>query len=207
MKFAPLTVCIFAFTAISLLRVGNQHDAFSSALIGESLGTMILCSGEPFNSGKCVGSAYCTACKSCQYCAHCNSGGSCGVCGKRPVRTPSAPSRYEYPAPEKHYAPSSRTTTSPSTGNLNSSPNTSDNRVIKQEEPVPIAPATTESIKVYTVSTATSFRQSPDSQATVLKRLAPGHALYLIDCSDRYWCKVTHLGRTGWVKKLLLVEQ
>ena len=32
-------------------------------------------------SGRCVGSAYCTACKNCSACRWCNSGGSCGVCG------------------------------------------------------------------------------------------------------------------------------
>lgn len=197
MKFTLLTACFIAVATTALLRVGNQRDAFLSA--GESQsdlsGKILLCSGEPYHPGTCVGSAYCTACKNCKYCGHCNSGGSCGVCGKRAGRTPSP--QY-YPAPEKQYTPPSSTARSPGTDNY---------RTIEVEPPTPTAfPPATEK-KVYTVSTATSLRQSADSQAVVLKRLAPGHALYLIDCSDRYWCKVTHLGRTGWVKKQLLVEQ
>lgn len=41
---------------------------------------LAMCYRKAESTGKCTGSAYCTACKTCEYCAYCNSGGSCGVC-------------------------------------------------------------------------------------------------------------------------------
>lgn len=38
-------------------------------------------------TGRCTGSAHCTACTNCKYCKYCNNGGSCGICAGRNRKT------------------------------------------------------------------------------------------------------------------------
>ena len=49
-------------------------------------------------TGRCTGSAYCTACKNCRYCKYCSNGGSCGVCSGGSKRTYKPKPTYTYPS-------------------------------------------------------------------------------------------------------------
>ena len=61
--------------------------------------------------------------------------------------------------------------------------------------------------KVYTrqsVTTRTSLRKSPTASSKVLKRLAVGTKVQVIEQVDKYWCRVLLNGREGYVKAFLL---
>ncbi len=160
---------------------------------------MILCSGKPADEAKCVGSPYCRACKTCNYCAYCSGGGTCGVCSNKRSRLYTPPSPPSYQSQERE-----NIKVVPSYNSTRSAP------PVPKKEIIPESGISHDSnradIKRYSVTTATSLRQAADSQSTVLKRIAFGDELLLIDCSHKYWCKVIHNGKTGWVKKQLLVE-
>lgn len=52
----------------------------------------------------------------------------------------------------------------------------------------------------------TSLRSEPDPQARVMKRLAVGTELELLEKTDRYWWKMKLNGQIGYVKQRLLVS-
>jgi len=152
-----------------------------------------LCSGKTLDSGKCTGSAYCTACTNCKYCKHCNNGGACGVCGKRPATRKSdyynPPSSSSRKKPAKK-APIKKQTPEyvPSTNHASSSTST---------EGIAVQP-------VYIVTLKTSLRQLPDSKAKVILRFKEGDEVVVIDNTGKWWSKVSFKGNIGWVKKGLL---
>jgi SH3-like domain-containing protein len=51
----------------------------------------------------------------------------------------------------------------------------------------------------------TSLRSEPDAQARVMKRLAVGTNLVLLEKTDKYWWKMKLNGQVGYVKQRLLV--
>lgn len=62
----------------------------------------------------------------------------------------------------------------------------------------------TSSYGSFRVTKATSLRERPTSSSGVLRRLAPGDKLQVLEKSERYWWKVSDNGRVGYVKALLL---
>ncbi|MCB0629763.1 MAG: SH3 domain-containing protein [Lewinella sp.] len=56
----------------------------------------------------------------------------------------------------------------------------------------------------YEITQRTSFRSLPDPQATVMKRLAVGTKLELLEKTDSDWWKMKLDGKTGYVKRRLL---
>lgn len=52
----------------------------SEVILSQENKAIAMCGVNPPITGRCTGSAYCTACKNCKYCKYCNSGGVCGVC-------------------------------------------------------------------------------------------------------------------------------
>lgn len=130
---------------------------------------------------RCTGSAYCTACKNCSRCAYCNSGGSCGVCGKS-VRTYRTKKKKKNTSTPKYNIKKST-----------SSPNYQP-AYLKED--------------IYVLKQKTSLRQAANSKSNVLKRLAKNDSVLILDgFSEKYWCKVIHQGKEGWVKKHLLEKR
>lgn len=148
----------------------------------------ILCSGAIIDIGRCTGSAYCTACTTCNYCVYCNNGGSCGVCQKTEIKQPS------------NTSPRSRTKHTKIESSRWTPPN--DTVGIFDSDALQKNGQST-----YEVTAATSLRAYPDSQSAVLKRLAIGEEIIMLDCPYKYWCKVISKGKIGWVKKHLLQEK
>ncbi|MCB0550247.1 MAG: tetratricopeptide repeat protein [Phaeodactylibacter sp.] len=58
----------------------------------------------------------------------------------------------------------------------------------------------------FQVTKATSLRERPTSSSSVLRRLAEGDRLQVIEKTEYYWWKVRDNGRTGYVKAQLLEE-
>lgn len=56
----------------------------------------------------------------------------------------------------------------------------------------------------YQVTKATSLRERPSSSSAVLRRLAVGDQLQVVEKTEHYWWKVSDNGRVGYVKALLL---
>ena len=55
-----------------------------------------------------------------------------------------------------------------------------------------------------TVTTRTSLRKSPTASSKVLKRLAVGTEVKVLEQVNKYWCRVILNGREGFVKSFLL---
>lgn len=64
------------------------------------------------------------------------------------------------------------------------------------------APGT--SLGFFRLTQATSFREGPGSSAKVLKRLAAGDQVEVVEKTSYYWWKAVDNGRVGYVKALLL---
>jgi SH3-like domain-containing protein len=76
-----------------------------------------------------------------------------------------------------------------------------------KETPAPVnppIPSPSHTSPFYLVTTATSLRDSPDSQASVLLRLPPEGRVELLEKTDKYWWKVRYKEKTGWAKAALL---
>lgn len=69
----------------------------------------------------------------------------------------------------------------------------------RKEEPAPA-----QNFGLFQVTKATSFRERPASSSKVLRRLAPGDRLQVVEKTEYYWWKVVDNGRVGYVKALLL---
>ena len=54
------------------------------------------------------------------------------------------------------------------------------------------------------ITKRTSLRKSPTASSKVLKRLAVGTKVQVIEQVDKYWCRVIINGREGFVKSFLL---
>lgn len=132
--------------------------------------------------GRCTGSAYCTACKNCSRCAYCNSGERCGVCRKS-ART---------------YRPKKKKRNT----------NTSKYNIKKLPSSSSVYQPKYSTEDIYILKEKTSLRQTANSKASVLRRLAKNDSVLILDgFSEKYWCKVTHQGKEGWVKKHLLEKR
>lgn len=80
-------------------------------------------------------------------------------------------------------------------------------RTISETRPAPYAAPMKEKADFYLVTEKTSLRESPDSQAEVLLRLAVDAKLEVLDSTGKYWWKVVYNGRSGWVKSALLRKE
>lgn len=89
--------------------------------------------------------------------------------------------------------------------------------VVNDYRPIPAIKKTNTSKKVrssisvpstsrYAITKRTSLRKSPTAKSKVLKRLAVGTEMVIIEYVDKYWCKVILNGREGYVKSFLLEE-
>ncbi len=89
--------------------------------------------------------------------------------------------------------------------------------VVNDFRPIPAIKKTNTSKKVrssisvpstsrYAITKRTSLRKSPTAKSKVLKRLAVGTEMVIIEYVDKYWCKVILNGREGYVKSFLLEE-
>lgn len=188
MKKILIALVATSIIAVSFFDDGSRFDLFfrndHTQQLSMTTGTVILCSGEKLDLGRCTGSAYCSACKTCNYCAYCNSGGTCGVCDNRETRV-------------------TLRRTIPSTSEIHTIPGE------KKEEPKSNHRVNTGKSKkskdlIYEVIKATSLRKAPDSRSSVLKRLSIGDKVTVIDCSNEYWCKVIYRHTQGWIKKHLI---
>lgn len=195
-----LTSLLIAIAAVSFSHHRNSEaQAFSHReVINNAIhGEVILCSGEVIELGKCLGKANCTACTTCEYCKHCNNGGSCGVCAPGNRYEPEPPKYRSSPKP----APQPKTTYPKSESKIYIFEETD-----KDEKFTPESTLEVEE-DIFIVSAATSLRKLPNSESQVLKRLAAGDEVSVIDCSNKYWCKVIYDDKVGWVKKHLLQEK
>ena len=177
MKFKLLT--IFSIFLFFLTDLANQITDNTSNIEESSIFTEPTMCTELV--GRCTGSAYCTACTNCSRCGYCNSGGSCGVCRKR-VKT---------------YRPrKKKKTTLSNQYNIKKSTPSSDNQPNHLTE------------TIYVLTQKTSLRESADASAKVLRRLAINDRVQMLDSyTQKYWCKVLHKGKIGWVKKHLLEKR
>jgi len=77
---------------------------------------------------------------------------------------------------------------------------------VKKSKKVKDVRRTVPSSSRYAITKRTSLRQSPTAKSKVLKRLAVGTEMVIIEHIDKYWCKVILNGKEGYVKSFLLEE-
>lgn len=191
--FIAISLLSFSLHRNSEAQVFSHREVINNAIHGE----VILCSGDVVDLGRCTGSKYCTACKTCNYCQYCNSGGSCGVCAPGNRYEPEPPKYRSSPKP----APQPKTTYPKVESKIYIYEETD-----KDEKFIPESTLEVEE-DIFIISAATSLRKLPNSESQVLKRLTPGDEVSVIDCSNKYWCKVIYDDKVGWVKKHLLREK
>jgi|GEM_PF-4824352 len=165
-----LSYIVIFFTIGIILSFFGEIENFDlkriePATMAESL---VLCSGNMLDSGRCTGSVYCTACTNCKYCKHCKGGGSCGVCGKKIVRKKrKATSRIK----------------SQNNGMSQTNYHSKSNLTPKGNK---LAQFTRSGIIIQ----KTSLRDAPNSKSKVILRFRAGDEVTILkECND-WWCKV-----------------
>ena len=172
-----ISVLILSFIMTSTTQSNSKIESID-------LATLTMCADL---TGRCTGSAYCTACSNCSRCGYCNSGGSCGVCGKRP--------KIYYAKKRKHKKTNEKINFSKITSKSSYNNKSSSKPTLLTED-------------IYVLIQRTSLREYAHSSAKVLRRLAINDRVQILDeYSQKYWCKVLHRGKLGWVKKHLLEKR